>query len=386
MNVPLPRPPSGPVDSVSPLLQTHPDTSPGRAQNGFDLIRLLAALTVMWGHGLLFMGIQEPWLFGRARPSDLAVLVFFAISGYLVTDSWLRDPRVLPFLARRALRIFPGLIATLAFTALVIGPLFTVLPVADYFTRTEPWLYIVANATTYAGRDVLLDVFRRNPFPDAVNAPLWTLRYELACYLGLAFLGFSFRPARRLAIALAMASLCTVVAWYMWVGPMHGLRQMPLPALWRISLNLNSYLPYFGVFFLVGALMRMHRGGVPLHPAIAVVLLLACWLERQSVYFMPLFWIAVPYTAILCGLRMPARWCGITKGQDLSYGLYIFACPIQQAVVAVGVPLGWGWITTWLASILLTGIAAWLSWRHVEKPALNFKVRLAHAGRAAQTG
>lgn len=361
-------------------MPTAATASTSRGGNGFDLIRLLAAITVVWGHSLTFMGISEPWLFGRVPASNVAVLVFFSISGYLVTESWLRDPSVPRFLARRALRIFPALLATLVFTAFVVGPLFSSQPAAQYLTRPEPWLYVLRNVTTYTGSDALPGLFTANPYPQAVNAPLWTLGYELAFYFCLA--GLAWVCGRRLTTGLLFTAIATGIAWYHWVGPVQIPLRIQLPVLWRIDLPMNSYLPYFAVFFLIGALLRTSRRAVPWHPAIALALFAACWLERQSPFFMLLLWLAVPYTTILCGTSMPARWGAVTRNRDLSYGMYVYACPIQQSVVSVLAPLQWGWIATWIAALPLVGLAAWLSWRFVEQPALALKTLLPNAGAA----
>jgi peptidoglycan/LPS O-acetylase OafA/YrhL len=56
------------------------------------------------------------------------VLIFFAVSGFLVARSWVGDPRLLPFALKRALRLMPGLAVVLLLTALVLGPLVTAYP------------------------------------------------------------------------------------------------------------------------------------------------------------------------------------------------------------------------------------------------------------------
>ena len=58
---------------------------------------------------------------------------------------------------------------------------------------------------------------------------------------------------------------------------------------------------------------------------------------------------------------------------DLSYGVYIFAFPVQQIGVQVGRSLGWSFATHFSVSLVVTLALAYASWHGVEKPALRFK-------------
>ncbi len=79
--------------------------------NNFDGIRLLAALAVLVSHQFAVSGLPEPVFGSFISLGSSGVVVFFVISGYLVTRSWLNDPSLLRFAARRLLRIWPGLAA-----------------------------------------------------------------------------------------------------------------------------------------------------------------------------------------------------------------------------------------------------------------------------------
>ena len=106
--------------------------------NAFDFIRVVAALAVLYSHSFPLFGLPEPSHAGQTLGS-LAVAIFFAVSGFLVCQSWLRDPDVYRFTLRRALRIMPGLIVAVAFTAFVAGALDTRLPLSEYFTARGTW-------------------------------------------------------------------------------------------------------------------------------------------------------------------------------------------------------------------------------------------------------
>lgn len=101
-------------------------------RNNFDFIRIVAATLVIVGHAYALLALPGTPEFFRSSVSTFAVKVFFVLSGYLVVTSWLHDPSVLRFITKRALRIWPALIAVVTLSAVVIGPLVTTLPLVDY--------------------------------------------------------------------------------------------------------------------------------------------------------------------------------------------------------------------------------------------------------------
>src|SRR3954463_2752853 len=120
--------------------------------NNFDLLRLLAALSVIFSHAFLLAENSQdhdPLMLltgGQAILGLAGVFVFFTISGYLITQSFETTASPLIFLAKRALRIFPGLILCLLVCVFVIGPLITKLPLPEYFSRRETFLFLLRNA------------------------------------------------------------------------------------------------------------------------------------------------------------------------------------------------------------------------------------------------
>src|SRR5271168_2704028 len=108
------------------------------------------------------------------------VPAFFALSGFLVTGSALRVRATSTFLMFRVLRILPALLVEVTLSALVLGPIFTTLPLRHYFSDPQFFRYfgnIVGWITFY-----LPGVFHDNIYP-TVNGNLWTLPAELDCYL-----------------------------------------------------------------------------------------------------------------------------------------------------------------------------------------------------------
>jgi len=333
-----------------------------RAANNFDALRLGAALMVLAGHAYVLSGraAAEPlaaWT-GIGGLGELGVSIFFVISGFLVTMSCERSASTAAYLAKRVLRIAPGLAVSLALTAWLLGPLVTSLAPADYFGRPQTWLYVVRNLLLYPVTYLLPGVFEHNPYPGAVNGSLWTLRLEFTFYLVLPVLARAGRLDRRGLTALAAVA---AVAYLVLAAVGH-------PPVLLIAAR-NFWL------FAAGAALYAWRGAPalarPLWPALALVAFVASLPFRPATPLVaPL---ALPLLVTALALRPLPVLRSTPRLGDLSYGVYIYAFPVQQALMQVlgpdrlGVP---AFVGLTLAAVL--PIAA-LSWRLVERPALGLK-------------
>ena len=175
------------------MLSTQPITPilHHRQENNFDILRLVAAWLVLFSHSYgLYYGSTD-WFhqtLGYEQASSIGLNIFFTISGYLVTASYINQPRFTSFMLKRILRIVPGLFVVLALSALIMGPLVTTLPLSTYFTETATYKYI-RGALVFTIKYFLPGVFADLPFPAAVNGSLWTLKIEARCYLLIGILG-----------------------------------------------------------------------------------------------------------------------------------------------------------------------------------------------------
>ncbi|MDB5842678.1 MAG: acyltransferase, partial [Herminiimonas sp.] len=162
--------------------------------NNFDVIRLFAALLVLFSHSFPLVDGEnrnEPLAIlsgGEATFGSVAVYVFFVISGFLVTMSYESTQNVRKFLAKRFLRIYPALIPLLLLTVFVLGPIVTSLSSMEYFLNGRSYNYL-NNLRLFKLQYDLPGVFENNPYKSAVNGSLWTLAYECSCYLIVAVLG-----------------------------------------------------------------------------------------------------------------------------------------------------------------------------------------------------
>ncbi|WP_237711947.1 acyltransferase [Rhodanobacter sp. 115] len=155
--------------------------------NNFDFVRLAAALAVLVSHQFALHARPEPLMFHYQTLGGYAVMVFFAISGYLIASSWAHDSNVWRFSARRLLRIWPGLICTVLLCGLVLGPLVTDLSAGSYFS--DPTTHRFFGTLLFHVSPFLPGVFPHSPLAYIPNGVLWTIPIELRCYGYLAILG-----------------------------------------------------------------------------------------------------------------------------------------------------------------------------------------------------
>jgi len=163
------------------------DRSGGR-DNNLNLIRAIAATMVLVSHAYpIALGpdaIQPLKLLTGQSLGSLSVYVFFAISGFLITMSFERSSSYRSFLTARFLRLLPGLVVSLALVAFVMGPLVTELPLMAYLTHPETWTFMLRNILLALPQYTLPGTFEDLPYP-SVEGSIWTLIYEVICYMGV---------------------------------------------------------------------------------------------------------------------------------------------------------------------------------------------------------
>jgi peptidoglycan/LPS O-acetylase OafA/YrhL len=282
------------------------------------------------------------------------VWAFFGISGFLIAQSWTIDAHVWRYLAKRALRILPALLVVLLVTVFVIGPLFTTLALGEYLTHAGTWSYLLRNSVLFTASE-LPGVFVENAYPRQVNGSLWTLAPEAWAYLATAALGLAGglrRPWVALSVALALIAL-----------PHDPTGLLPAPSeIWVLQA------------FAVGACLFLFRERIPWHGGIAVGLAAAFALAPSEPLQLKLAVVAIPYVAIHLAYRGPAVLRRLTTRGDFSYGIYLYAWPVGQAVAAAWAGIGAAALIA--VSLPLTFLLAVASWHWVERPALALKASL----------
>ena len=349
------------------------DPSPSRRLDNFDFLRLFAALMVIYGHGWNLSTDGGPGFWGVPF-ARIGLDIFFSISGYMVTGSWLRTPDLRVFLQKRALRILPGLAACVTFWFLM-GARLTRLPLMDYLTNHNALKYfgnIILHPVLY-----LPGVFLGLREHGAVNGSLWSLFPEALCYLTVPlFAVLALRP-RMWALGLVGVAVGSLGLWlfYGYDGPA-----------WVINATDVKYMLVQVPFFFIGGLLRLLQDRVPdLYRADFAILgyslnwMVSSWYGWWNI---PIEWVTLPYMVITFGRgSMPVvRRAG--RFGDLSYGMYLYAFPVQQVILGARPDFGYPII----ACMVLTVPLAFLSWHLVEAPALRWKPGARRDAVAAEAG
>jgi peptidoglycan/LPS O-acetylase OafA/YrhL len=195
------------------------------------------------------------------------------------------------------------------------------------------------------------------PYPGVWNGSLWTLTYELGCYVAF---GLLLGAARQHAAVVAASVL----------GVTTALLVLDPPAMEVFPVMQSARL---GGFFAAGALLfhlreRMPRSAI-LAAASAAIVALAWWAgPRVFTSAAPL---ALAYLLLWCGATLRTR---VGVRNDISYGMYVYAFPMQQLLVLAGVPNRLGPALFTLLSVMAIVPLAWLSWLLVERPALRARL------------
>ncbi len=330
-----------------------------RRENNFDAVRLVAALSVILSHAFFIaQGVEKNdplnWLTGNQSMLGLAgVFVFFAVSGFLVTQSYEQTKSPLRYLIKRCLRIFPAFIVCLLLTAFVLGPIVTSLPLGEYFRSAEPYRYIFYNSFfDIRVHELPGVVFVNNQTGAEVNGSLWSLGCEFDMYLMVLVLGVL--RLIRLPVCIALLALgMACIAFPDTLGFLGG---------WGWTLS----------FFAAGMVLYKLRDTRIFDGRVALLALAGIAISiplRQFILLFPLFGC---YLALYIALNPKLPIIPATKFGDLSYGLYIFGWPSEGLVIW----LMHGEATWWqefLLSTLLAGTLAFLSWHLIEKRALRLK-------------
>jgi peptidoglycan/LPS O-acetylase OafA/YrhL len=319
------------------------ERTPEAQANNFDLLRLLFAGLVIFSHSFALVGLVEPMPWGRTL-GNLAVHGFFVLSGYLVTQSYLRTPTLGHYLGSRALRIGPGLVVAMIATAVVA---------------------------------TLSHNFAGNPIPDISNGPVWTLTWEIICYLLLVVLGLTGGLQRTTfpAIFVAfwvvyLANIWNLTNFFLVIAPMFLM--FAAGALFAIFLE-RIATPVVVLAAIGFALTASYAVFEPIQVFVAGTVPFLFGPEGTPEHvFRVLYLVSFPILVIWAGTR---TWPGRRLRYDLSYGLYIYGWPVAQSLVFLALRAGFHlpWWELFFATVAVTVPVAYLSWRFVEAPSLRLK-------------
>jgi len=289
----------------------------------------------------------------------LILPMFFALSGFLVAGSLERCPTLASFYGLRILRLAPALTVEVTLSAIILGPLLTSFDPRAYFGAEELRLYFlnVLGNIHY----VLPGLFAHNPLPFIVNGQLWTIPFELQCYLalgGLAIAGIVRRPV------LLLGSVAFGQCLWAWEDIKRGTANGTNGASGAVLI----------LCFLVGVLFFLYKDKIVLKNSIFAGSLAAVIVLLMLPHGAYLVSIPVTYLTVYLGLLNPPKIKYLFSG-DYSYGLYLYGFPVQQAFASLGTQVH-HWYLNILVCLPLTFLVAYFSWNVVEKPALALRRHL----------
>jgi peptidoglycan/LPS O-acetylase OafA/YrhL len=345
--------------------------------NALNVWRLILATGVILDHSFAMTGKLGlgcvPVLQLR---SQVWVDGFFAISGFLITSSWVSNPRLRDYFVARGLRIFPGLWVCVAVIAFVFAPVSVAIQggsAANLLLSRAPIEYFLNNSVLNILHASVGGTPNGVPWPHVWNGSIWTLIPELFCYLAVAGFGVAGLLNRRWLIpALFVLTLLGSIL----LTPWGGFQEIWTPA---------GVATRFGLMFLAGALLYQFQHVVPARwslVAVSTVIVLASSLlpNYRLLAAIPLAYAIIVSGALLHHKRLRLR-------TDLSYGVYIYAWPVQELLAVCGLIYLSPPVFAIIAAVAVVPLAA-LSWFLVEKPALSLKRRLKrkHATPATPAG
>lgn len=365
------------------------------SRNSFHLTRFVLAVMVILCHSFTLLKLSTPLSSltgGLMNEGTLAVDGFLVISGFLICQSAVRSKNPLTFLGKRALRILPGFIAALLFSALIVGGLAYAGTLAEYVSDTRPggpfaWILNWLTLNVQPEQWGIDGVFSTNP-TTSLNVSLWTIKFECALYVLMALLMVTTLHRHRATypvlagIFLLLRVLLECFSLRLW--DVYDTR------FWLLSHWNYDRLTETGLFFFLGASLYAWRQSLPRRWYLAVIagllLVVSCFfgfVQDNAAADVPgrllwqigciplrlVYYAAVAYLVVYLGGSPMAA--GFSRMGDLSFGMYVYSYPIQQTLIHLFPampPLGIFALTL----LVVLPLAAW-SWRCIEAPALQIK-------------
>ncbi|MGB0886899.1 MAG: acyltransferase family protein [Vicingaceae bacterium] len=340
-----------------------------RQSNNFDALRLLAASLVLIFHAPTILGVTykiwDPFkhVLGLSMGS-FSVLTFFIISGFLITMSWERKKNVLDFFIARILRIYPAVIVVVLLSVFVLGAILTTENLTDYLTHNLTQKYL-QNVSLFRMYYYLPEVFNTNPI-SSINGSLWTLPYEFTCYLFVGILGLLTILNKKIIALLLFVFLLIIELFF----PTE-VRTLVIPI---IGIDFKTFYTLF-LYFISGSMFYILKQHIKFNIVIAIIAVLIIYGSIDTFIFNIISAILLPYIILTIAFFKPLPFKKIAKHGDFSYGLYLYAFPVQQLVVFIfgeNISLVLMIILSFLFSLPL----AILSWKLIENPALQLRKKL----------
>ncbi|MGD0313639.1 MAG: acyltransferase [Acidimicrobiales bacterium] len=345
--------------------------------NSLGFLRMVFAVMVLIDHSFPlggFHGGTDPmwgWTNGQESLGGLAVAGFFVVSGYLVTKSFFDSNTAVRYTWKRVLRIFPGFWVCLLVTVVVFAPIayhYEFHTLNGYLKggAESPWNYLKNNALLTMHQyniDGLLSStpYEHSGYPQAFDGSLWTLIYEFKCYIGVALigtLGLMWR-ARISVVAISLVFWVAQLQDTLHPSRLHGWPLIGDPNMARLAF-----------IFSIGMLFYLYRDKIPMSNTLAGIAAAVFVIGMRTGLYAGVGQVAWAYLVLWLAIRLPLKT--FDRFGDFSYGLYIYAFPIEQLLALYGVQR-WGYGPYVALALAISLVFAVASWFLIEKPFLGLK-------------
>jgi peptidoglycan/LPS O-acetylase OafA/YrhL len=336
-----------------------------KPHNSLDLIRLIAAILVIVGHSPVLLGQSNTFdiigkIIGCQSIHGLSVDIFFIISGFLITKSFLRTNNPMEYLKNRVLRIYPGLLFSLILVFLISYCL-QELNIYNYLITNKNFLLNILLIKHYY---TIEGVFSSNNLKE-INGSLWTLKYEFIMYLIVLFLGV-FKVLKKELVLLS-----TIVILFLFF-------QNISTQTWSFFDIQYKSLLHFGMFFLFGSTIYFYEYQLKIYKHLPIIMFLGYFIVRifvpNSDFRINLLMIWFPILTLIIG-KEPFKFSyNSKKWGDYSYGIYLWGWPVQQFLInKFEFFKSNNHYCLSLIAIIISFVFAFFSWHFVEKPSLKLK-------------
>jgi peptidoglycan/LPS O-acetylase OafA/YrhL len=335
--------------------------------NNLTLVRLVLASAVIVSHcyfqqtGLEEVDWLSPWL--GVPVSWLAVDGFFFLSGFLVFRSLARHRDRRRFFLARLARMYPALLA-FVLGATLLGIAYTTADLPRFFGG-ETLRFLLGNLSFVKAYYELTGVYCGDSTTlCTLNGSLWTLPWEMRCYLGLMLLSLlGLTGTRAMTFFVVPAAMLLMALWYL-----SGLQDMVHTHVPAATYWLDQSARLFPLF-LAGCAAALWRERIRLHGGGVLLLLVVQLVAAHTPFAFLTRLLLIAYAVLYLGFR-PLRWTpSISRLPDYSYGIYIYAYPVMVVVAAWWPGLSAGQLA--FANLIAVLPFAAVSWHFLEKPVLE---------------
>ena len=343
----------------------------GTKKNNFNVLRLILSCVVIFSHSYYIIDADNHrellYLFSHHQITLGSVCVdgFFIISGFLLVASWENSRGLWDFLRRRALRVFPGLTACLLMMIFCVGPIAGV-NIREYFSNPSTYKILRFLLVVPDFHNALPGVFMHNPVSIAVNGSLWTIKYEIYCYVMLALVSFA-------GIMNKKTGWSVFVFFYVLYNVITPALEMRMGRTLPFALS-PDFIPRLATYFFAGSACYIYRDHIKYSGGIFALcffcILMSCW---KGVNFV--FPLLLPYCFLYFVFSRNINFYGFGKKVDLSYGVYLYAYPVQQLLVQYLGSNIHPWYLFFIAMIISLFLGL-MSWTLVEKRFIVLKEKM----------